>query len=667
MIPTDSLLELTTDDRDNDFDSFFFNNYFLTLTLLHDIELTQVEEQAVIMFLHSGASLHGHEYSNRQAASIAQGQPPRRSPLLRSALTPPKRVHSATPPPRPTSLPPQRVRASSELTPRSLDPIMVRFQDPESEPEPETLSLSVYEGHESESELSDVTEKSTASPRKRRRRRRATRTSTRYSLGYPAPKKLTAPKVIQKVLPRLLLQLQIPENGWGKPVMEVFPATRIAGPVTTPRVAKCFPGVLSAKRQLARDDIVLIERNDRTKPARPDRDEDEKEDLEHDKVLAVYSPVKHSDSAEIVLEDGAVWVATPLPSGSINFVHVDAAGNQKTVRWAKRIPGSRSSANTPPTSPKAGAESSLADSEAEAKFTFSIINPNSRRHPVMATLTHSTLDVQDTYTSVFKSSGRHPLSRPVSGISDDQSIDLENDREPPRASYPIDDATKTLISITALWVALRSGWSPNYTPASTPESPPAKRLSGRSAWGRLEDNPMQSSSSETSDTKLPKRASMPPTTSAAASLRGRSLSPEPVNPPSAMAPTPPPKPIPRRATSSGAAFMQRQLRTQVGTGAHPRASQDKEPGSALNDSRTSSSTTWSAGSQTALYPNKPQDAPVPAAAPLKPSTELPSSDEEDVVTPLKVDAIADVHIADVGHHKHKGFRARLSRWMGKLR
>ena len=110
--------------------------------------------------------------------------------------------------------------------------------------------------------------------------------------------------------------------------------------------------------------------------------------------------------------------------------------------------------------------------------------------------------------------------------------------------------------------------------------------------------------------------------------------------------------------------MQRQMQTQGGTG--PRASQDKEPGSALNDSRNSSSTTWSAGSQTALYP-RPQDVPATAAPLLKPSTELPSSDEDDVVTPLKVDAIADVRVADVGHHKHKGFRARLSRWMDKLR
>ncbi len=54
------------------------------------------------MFLHSGASLHGHEYSNRAAAINAPSQQARRSPLLRSALAPPQAgghlayLHAAT-------------------------------------------------------------------------------------------------------------------------------------------------------------------------------------------------------------------------------------------------------------------------------------------------------------------------------------------------------------------------------------------------------------------------------------------------------------------------------------------------------------------------------------------------------------------------------------------
>ncbi|KAH8879601.1 hypothetical protein GQ53DRAFT_27690 [Thozetella sp. PMI_491] len=522
------------------------------------------------MFLHSGAGLHGHEYSSRHAGNgVPQAMQPRRSPLLRSAFAPPKtRVASATHSMRPSLSPQQRHgRSFSEALPRTPEPV-VRFIEPTSEPE--TRSVETIEEHPSESELSDVPSQSTDS-RRRRRKRRAPKTSTNYALGYPTPKKLAHSKMIQKVLPRLLLQLQICENGWPRPVMEVFPASRVAGPVIAPRLAKKFPKMLSARRQLARDDLVLIQRDDRTiEPSQMESDE-EKDTLGDDRLLAVYSPLKNSDNTEIVLEDGSVWVATPLPSGSFDFVHVDASGKTTTVRWAKRQPATATTALSTPTS-ETNSPIDLQAQQSQSRYTFSIINPLSRRHPVMATLTESTLDVQDSYMSVSSSYGRYPPTRSAgrtmsmtsTGSADEGEHEITSPGpEPERTSHVVDDATKTLIAVTALWVVLRSGWSPCYTPlASSPEpaSPTVKRSSLRKSWnGRSEDllPPLPASeSNESTPPALLKRFSAP-----IQRQRSQSLSPEPLSPIPAGAPVGAPQRIvPRRATSTGAAYMQRRIR-----------------------------------------------------------------------------------------------------------
>ena len=113
--------------------------------------------------------------------------------------------------------------------------------------------------------------------------------------------------MVQKVLPRLLLQLQkVSEDGRSRPVLEIFPSSRIAGPVITPRLAKRFPGIFGVKRQLGYDDLVLVRRDDDDSTS--DSTESDEESLDKKRLVAVYSPLKHSDAAEIVLDDGAVWV-----------------------------------------------------------------------------------------------------------------------------------------------------------------------------------------------------------------------------------------------------------------------------------------------------------------------------------------------------------------------
>ncbi|KAK4200844.1 hypothetical protein QBC40DRAFT_67010 [Triangularia verruculosa] len=550
------------------------------------------------MFLHSGASLHGHEYSNRPSPSTPPAATHNlRSPLLRSAFAPPKQrvnVDGA-------SAPILRQRPASDFIPRALSPVVRFREDPEDDAPPQTPAMPEPP---SDSELSDATHSNagTLATRStpRRRRHRVQRKSTTYGLGYPMPKLLDKTKYVRKVLPRLLLQLQlVSEDGRSRPVLEVFPSSRIAGPVIAPRLAKRFPGIFGVKHSLAYDDIVLVRRDDDHQES--DSTEGESDDaLEKRKLVAVYSPLRHSDEAEIVLDDGTVWVARPLPNGSWDFVHTDDKGDTTTARWARRHKPAPTALSTEPGTPSSA-------TTPQTRYTFSMINPLTRRHPVMASLTPSSLDIRDSYTSVSNPSSRyqpprHGRGRSLSNVtcstvpnspSQQSSLCFSTDGESDSGLgmpvslnqemaeapvHAVDEATKNLISVTALWVALSSGWSSAHTPTtSTPESAATTPSMATTRVGRNRRNTWGSRASNTSDAGqrsecadlvmgIAKRNSLPPqclpeesdNDKRSATPTGTPVISRSSTPVSNMSTNP--KAAPRRATSTGAAYMQRRLR-----------------------------------------------------------------------------------------------------------
>jgi hypothetical protein len=150
--------------------------------------------------------------------------------------------------------------------------------------------------------------------------------------------------------------------------------------------------------------------------------------------------------AEIVLSDGSVWTSSPLPNGLYEFVSIDELGHKTTARWVRR-------------SIKRGSvEVSESTSLPEFKFTFSIIDPNSRRHPILATITQNKLDIPDYYTSVSQSAGKWPPTSPIKGVD----TPLEEQPIQERATHAIEENTKRLIQVTGIWLALREGWSPYF-------------------------------------------------------------------------------------------------------------------------------------------------------------------------------------------------------------
>jgi len=438
------------------------------------------------MFLHAGASLHGHEYSQRASSAAASAAPNLRPPpLLRSAFAPPKQRNLTA---DDAAVTPVRQRPASDCIPRDSSP-MVRFRDPHDETQ---SALATHDESVSESELSEATfsidGSTVVSKTRRHRNRRVLHKSTTYGLGYPTPRILGKTKVVQKVfLPRLLLQLQkVGSDGRTVPVLEVFPASRIAGPVVSPRLVKKCPNIFRVKRHLGYDDIVLVRRDDDDHASSDAAENESDENLEGKNLLAVYSPLKHSDEAEIVLHDGSVWLAKPLPNGCYDFMHTDAEGKTTTARWARR----HNLSSTPTSGDSLGQAGAP-----QVRYTFSVLNPNTRRHPVMATLTPFSLEVQDTYTSVSPSHYRTPpITRtgrsasvtsvpPPTSPSTDLSVSPSPSSPDQRIIYAVDNATKFLIAATALWVALSENWSQNYgnSPAIVPGLGQGSSLTSSSA------------------------------------------------------------------------------------------------------------------------------------------------------------------------------------------
>lgn len=412
---------------------------------------------------------------------------------------------------------------------------VVRFKEPEALETPKSSMT------EDEPSFYDSDTSQTSSAARPKRRRATPRKSSNYLFALPAPKRGSKKHLFKNIRPRLLFQLQeLPGNQQRpRPAIDVFPASLIAGPLVTARYINRFPRIFGVKGELGPRDLILLKSEDYDTGLSDSEEEDEHVGGRRE-PLAILSPVRGQDCDEIVMEDGTVWRATPGPKGNYDFVHTDKHGITQTARWAKRNSAVQNQKNANRLSSSAATVASDGASVAEPseyKYTFSLINPQSRRHPILANLTSRSLEVFEDYTTVSTSQGRYPPSRPMS-----YNFDSANSRDPPpsplsadepsteRQTQAVDEKTKKLITVTGLWLALRLGGA----------APDSTETSDASA-ARPREPSVSMSSCASHTLKLPRRS----TTSNASSN------------------TPPPAQSGlRRAVSTGAAFMQRRMMKQ---------------------------------------------------------------------------------------------------------
>ncbi|CAI6320863.1 unnamed protein product [Periconia digitata] len=364
-------------------------------------------------------------------------------------------------PPRPS---PSPANASFLQMPLSILGSVLRRQSPS--PAPSNASATSLEqsqlplgsaqptSHPMSASPSRPSTSSTAASLQERPRKRASRPKTVYNLAQPPPTSNPRQKKLS-VRPKVLLQLhQVVASRRPKPVYEAVPYS-ILGPVSSRRLARSFQS-----RKLTPHDILIVSCGG--------YDQSLEEKMEDDSwgardVVAVICPAREdrglSSRAEIILENGQIWEVGATPNGAYEFNYTDDHGLCLKSRWVPKASHLRrrsTMSNTSVASPATPSD--------ETKFNFSTISANSRRHPVIATLTKGRIEIQDSYVMPAATSPSTP-SQPNSALPTPSTIDMESFMDPPNGRLPVttDDDLRRFIVISGVWVAFCENWSTAYS------------------------------------------------------------------------------------------------------------------------------------------------------------------------------------------------------------
>ncbi|KAF1950970.1 hypothetical protein CC80DRAFT_519713 [Byssothecium circinans] len=297
----------------------------------------------------------------------------------------------------------------------------------------------------------------TAASAEEKPKKRAPRPKTIYNLAQPPPssnsKKLS-------IRPKVLLQLhQVVASRRPKPVYEVIPYSILA---SNRRLARTFH-----TRKLCPTDILIVKTEGYEKSV----------DTKPDDVIAVICPGKeekgNNAKAGVLLENGQTWDVTTTNNGGYELSFTDDHGLSLKSRWVPKP----SLHNRRQSNMSTGSQTSSTFLADDRTFKFSTINANSRRHPVIATLTRSRIEIHDSYVVPSATSPPTPsqtgsvLPTPIATPS---SIDAESfmDKAIDQLTVTTDDALRRFIVISGVWVAFCENWSPSYSYSRTACPPP---------------------------------------------------------------------------------------------------------------------------------------------------------------------------------------------------
>lgn len=263
---------------------------------------------------------------------------------------------------------------------------------------------------------------------------------TAFSICHPAPTSTTRQRLHRR--PRSMMQLhKLSAEQRPRPAFEVIPSTNFSV-----RLTKAITKVFKAKHGLCPNDLVVL----RAEKYAAAEDEGNEEHDERD-IIALICKGRPGDAnsvggkARMCLPEGKEWEAYPTLNGGYEFFSTDEHGLGLTVRWVMK----KGKDGTKPMDPL------------KRKFNFSTISPNSRRHPVIATISRTGLDINDTF-KMPDANAATPLSTPKQGATiladamDDEDTTLSQE------ICETDARLREIIVMTGIWVAFKEGWSPFY-------------------------------------------------------------------------------------------------------------------------------------------------------------------------------------------------------------
>lgn len=282
---------------------------------------------------------------------------------------------------------------------------------------------------------------------------RSRRPKTQFSVAVPPPSALPLRK--QGIArPRALFQLQTQvDSRFHRPVYELIPLSRIDG---SRKVGQLIRRLGKAKENITNEDLAVLRVENYNTSGLSKDSLDVPETRE---ILGIISPclVEEGSSkgkAQIFL-DGAVWNATPGRDGRYNL---QCIGTEKhSARWY--IPKTR----------RKRAESPNPSSD-DRKLYFAAILPHTTKHPTLASLNKTHMDIYDSYTlntDLVTQDMLTPLetTTPHHQMSQSSYWSQKETETSSTAVFnvPIDELHRKLIVVSSFWVMLCEGWSSYYT------------------------------------------------------------------------------------------------------------------------------------------------------------------------------------------------------------
>jgi hypothetical protein len=295
----------------------------------------------------------------------------------------------------------------------------------------------------------------------KRRTKRNNKPKTTYTICHPPPASSARQKMHRR--PRSLLQLhKVVPNSRPLPAYEIIPSANFSV-----RLTRATTKVFRAKHSLCPNDLVVLRAEDYYT-------EEPEEDQEARDVVALICKGRKEDGAtagkaKICMVDGGEWEAYPSVNGGYEFFTTDEHGLGLTVRWV------------PKKNKKEGGKSE------SRRFNFSTISANTRRHPIIANLSKSTLDIYDSYKMPDLSTPTPAATPKQQATILEDGLDSDDNTSSKQELRRTDDLTRSIITMTSVYVAFKEGWSPHFkyddhapssrrnsvhTPVSTPPASP---------------------------------------------------------------------------------------------------------------------------------------------------------------------------------------------------
>ncbi|KAF8473340.1 hypothetical protein BDZ91DRAFT_398612 [Kalaharituber pfeilii] len=278
------------------------------------------------------------------------------------------------------------------------------------------------------------------------------KTKTSYHLAAPPPSH-HSPRIHSVVRPSraLILQLQrLHASTRPLPSYDVIPALAFA---TRPKRKRPI-----GLRSLGLHDLVIVSSEEYADQGNDGIYEDE--DLSGRNFVASLSPVSKKDKEEdglkalLELAGGTMWEASQKSNGSYEFVRRHDNGETLVARWILRIPNTRRRSSQM----ASAARDNKLSTVGEKKFQFSMINSNTRKHPILASMIGQRIDIWDQY-SVPTSITSRPSSPGELSRTEAMSTHSISDVESERVLVQTEEDIKTLIIVTGTWVALFEGFN----------------------------------------------------------------------------------------------------------------------------------------------------------------------------------------------------------------